>query len=711
METEIALRRLSKVVLRRGSESQSDQTIATVAVEASQLGYVLGHDLLDALRTMESDRLARFSSDLLNLLAKRSGADKTFAPLYAGFPEEVVSTDLADLYLNALRHYYSAGTWRPPVANATRDPLNDTPEPVVIGVASREEFNAIFTRLASARSSLSPTDVADLDWFVRQQRESIVPLLPDQMLHRENTAIVAGILWKSVPAVAEPFIERHLSSATDILRWWVAISGGDVSLAKPSKLMTLPRRARRMVMNRLEASPNLVEDIWRRPERWKRLGERLHPGEFRLTHAKTAAAFEGLRSGSRPKSLASRIERALSVSDMDAAMNACLERPGEFARRLDLLMRTHPSPAAVRTAFGTIAGDVSTTVLLQLIAHFEERQSLAAQGSPVQSRLPWRKRSNEVRSHLRVFLPKGQSAKLWARVDSRPAIGVDESAAVVERCETVLLSRFAKLPPLGSSYVDPRLVNYAIPLTQRSSSRTLRTVARGSRLDLPGSQTIRLFLWWKNGRSRTDIDLSASLFGDGYKYIDVLSYYNLKSWGAVHSGDIIDAPQGAAEFIDLDTRELVKRGVRYVVATLSSYTTQPYCDLPECFAGWMARSKPGSGEVFEPRTVADRVDLTAETTIAVPMMFDLVDRRVLWTDLSLRQHPRYVNAVGPNLRGISMLLEAMDTLARPNLYTLFDLHARARGAVVDAPANASMVFSLTEGITPFDVDAIRSDFL
>jgi hypothetical protein len=32
---------------------------------------------------------------------------------------------------------------------------------------------------------------------------------------------------------------------------------------------------------------------------------------------------------------------------------------------------------------------------------------------------------------------------------------------------------------------------------------------------------------------------------------DTLAYYNLKNFGAHHSGDIVDAPKGAAEFIDI----------------------------------------------------------------------------------------------------------------------------------------------------------------
>ena len=51
---------------------------------------------------------------------------------------------------------------------------------------------------------------------------------------------------------------------------------------------------------------------------------------------------------------------------------------------------------------------------------------------------------------------------------------------------------------------------------------------------------------------RTDIDLSAGFFRADFTHAGVLSYYNLRDYGCHHSGDIVDAPKGAAEFIDLD---------------------------------------------------------------------------------------------------------------------------------------------------------------
>ncbi len=84
------------------------------------------------------------------------------------------------------------------------------------------------------------------------------------------------------------------------------------------------------------------------------------------------------------------------------------------------------------------------------------------------------------------------------------------------------------------------------------------------------------------------------------------------------------------------------------MATLFSFTSQPYCDLPECFAGWMMRKKPGSGEIFEPLTVVNKLDVTADTQIVIPVIMDLAERTVIWTDLSLTRHPHHCNNVEGN---------------------------------------------------------------
>lgn len=250
-----------------------------------------------------------------------------------------------------------------------------------------------------------------------------------------------------------------------------------------------------------------------------------------------------------------------------------------------------------------------------------------------------------------------------------------------------------------------------MPFAQRSASKALHTISRGSKLPLPEGNTIRFFIWWKDGKSRTDIDLSAVSLDKDFEYREVIAYYNLRSMGGYHSGDITSAPEGASEFIDIDIPTFLDRGIHYLVMSINSFTSQPYCDLPECFAGFMMRQKRNSGEVYEPKTVVNKFDLTANSRIAMPLIIDLEKREVVWADLSLKQNLSFANNVRSNISGIKAVSKALVQLAKPDLYSLFSMHAQARGVLVNDIAKANTIFALDKGITPYDIDTIVSAYL
>jgi hypothetical protein len=527
--------------------------------------------------------------------------------------------------------------------------------------------------------------------FVRQYRTGIFRLLPKSLPFKENLALVGAQLLAHVPGdAATAFLRQHMNTATDVLRLAVAMSDGDVSLAKATRFKPMKRSERKLLLGLVEQCGNPTEDMLRWPERWKRLGEVLHPGDYAEHFPKAHAAFAVLRNGTPFQSFNSVVETRLRSGSggVAGAVQALQSRPGEFARRLDHLLRCGAEPEQVVQQFGAAAPKVSVPVLLQVLAHFRGRGQ----------------------HPLRAFFPKGDVAKVFAVPDRRLGLPAGTAGSVVALCEQALLQRFAKLAPLGRCYVDPQLSRYLVPLSQRSASKALRTLVRGSRLSMGSEQFVRMFLWWTNGRGRVDIDLSAVLFGPRFEFIDQLSYYQLSIYGGYHSGDIVDAPQGAAEFIDLDIQRLRALNVRFVVMVLNSYTMQPYCDLPECFAGWMARKDLGSGEPFEPRTVVDRIDVASDTQICLPLALDLEARQVLWMDVALKEQPRW-NNVHNNLVGVSLMLRAISSLVKPDLHTLFSLHGRARGELVQVAGEAQTVFSEHEGVTPFDVDRIRAEFL
>ena len=161
----------------------------------------------------------------------------------------------------------------------------------------------------------------------------------------------------------------------------------------------------------------------------------------------------------------------------------------------------------------------------------------------------------------------------------------------------------------------------------------------------------------------------------------------------------------------MDVPSVLAYGGRYVVMSVNSFTEQHFIDLPECRAGWMMRSEPDSGEVFEPATVQDRVDVASDTAICLPAVFDLEERKTIWADIGLKRNPSHVNNVEGNSSRMTLLGKSLTEVSKPDLYTLFRLHAEARGRPVETEAEADTVFSPGKGVTPFDHETIASEFL
>ncbi|MFP6832913.1 TerD family protein [Pseudomonas tensinigenes] len=690
MNQELFLRRRSKVHVPMGTGGATRAQVASAVREVAAFRCVLSEPLIEQIGMLSATELKYWLRSIVGVLRRRNGAHVHHRPFYPDFPEQVLTATEGELYLNAVMHYLTLR--RLPKTEESRPPLLEgNLIPWVIEPGSIHQFESLLEPLLSSRTSLSEEETADVLWFVREYKRDVFRLLPEDIPFREIRAQLGGalILHAADDARVDAFLERNVETATDVLRLAVALSGGDVSLTTAStRFKTMKRSMRRLLLRLLDSIPIATEDVMRHAERWKRLAEVLHPGDYADKYPRALAAITAARRNEAPATFGSRVETLLAQRDIAALTPILQSRPGEFARRLDVALRRTTGPESVLKAFEAVATQVSSPVLLQLLAQVRAPRPLP----------------------LRAFTPKGSFAKVYGIKDRREPITPEVLARAAQICEHALLVRFASLSPLGRCFIDPALSEYKVPLAQRASSKSLRTLVRGSRLPMPDTRFIRLFLWWKNGSQRTDIDLSAAFFDANFVFKQTVAYYNLKDFGGCHSGDITDAPDGASEFIDLDIDVLIEQGIRYVVTSINSYTEQPYCDLPECFAGWMARADTMSGEVFEPRSVFDRIDIASDTVICLPFVMDLQERRMIWADLGLTSSPRW-NNVGNNLSGVSLMLQALVHTPRPDLETLFDLHVRARGERVISPQQAEAVFAPDQGITPFDTDLIRSRFL
>lgn len=677
----ILLKKRNGISLDAGKENHNPVLIATMMRNLQDLGYVPSRELFERMQTVELSRLTLTYNLLIKVLKQMKGAHVAYKPMYPNFPTQVMESSYFELYFNALVHYWSDGKLFPVYDKLDRGEVEEV-KCQTLNLVDESEIYSVFKQILSSNTSISQDNKEILEFIVSSY--DVENNLPDNIPQKEQVALIVALFIKN--DLKLDVLQKYIKGANDVLRLAVTLCDGDVSLATPTKFK-FNRANRRFLLGCLNNCSNIVEDMAKWRERWLRLGEALHPGEYQKAFPKAYDAFRVLRNSKSYDTFNSKIEYHIK-KDMNNTVSLLKTRPGEFARRLDHILRTTTlrRRTNVIRAFSEVVDDISTPVLLQVYSHFSNRD------------LPYR-----------TFLPKGNVAKFKVIDNNLESIGI-KSNDVVNIVSAALLKRFSKLPSMGKVYIDPVLEDYIIPFSQRSASKSLKTLVRGSRIPLEDGNTVRFFIWWKNGSGRTDIDLSAVAYNKDYQYITDISYYNLKNELGCHSGDIVNAPNGASEFIDVNIEKAIQLGYRYIVMSIYSYTHQPYKDLPECFAGWMMRSKPKSGEIYEPKTVVNKVDLASDSKTVLPLVIDLVERKVIWMDLGISDARSYNNSYSNQLT-ISNAIKGFTNLAKPSLFDLARLHAEARGELVYSKEEADIVFSVNEGITPFDVDKIASELL
>lgn len=704
---EILLRRKNKVILEKGNAVEpNNQYIATIAKNIESLGYTVSKELFETLQTFEKEDLNKFYLELIPMLKEMVAANVTYNPMYVNFPQSVMEADYIDLYINAIIHYWSFGTLLPYEEKNERLPLFEETKVKVIDLGTVEDLHDIFNNLCQSKTSISQTDKEDLEWIFKNMQVKF----PDEIPLKENVALVGKLYLENYPLATSKDIQKYFKTATDVLRLITAMSNGDISLATNTKFRSFKRKERRLLLELLQGCGYIEEDMLRYKNRWIRIGEKLHPSEYNEAQfGKVITAFNKLRNGIKIPTFNGKVANAIEVEDYKKALSFLKTRPGELARKLDHLLRNATDKNSVVNTFKDVASEVSTPVLLQVKEHFAHRTD---------------------KLESRVFFPKGNLARCHCIENTLVDIDEKYCKAIVKICENALVEIYKSKDFLGNVYLSEDFKNYIVPFSQRSASKSLKTIVRGSKLPIPeNTNALRAFIWWTNMgdnedrwcNGRVDIDLSAAIFDENWNYMEHVSYTNLRSakYKACHSGDITNGGStngnGASEFLDVDIDSVVKYGARYVVYQVYSFTGQKFADMPHAMFGWMNREDVKSGEIYEPKTVEQKMDLTSQSTVCIPVIFDCVNREVIWCDMNLSIsgcHSHYWgNNVESNLSGVEATCYSMVNMSKPNLYDLIDLHIRARGLKVDNKEDADIIFDIDTGISPFDTDVFMAEYI
>lgn len=696
MRNIIALQR--GLILVPAAGADSTPVAAALQAELMQLGFALDPSAFAAARRAPRDWLAAYHDEVVSHLRGRLGADRGYRPFYANFPAQVMEADDLELFLNAFVHYASNGRWEPSQELVRRGIRFEDTDFKMLRPGSEDDLKAVFTRLVSLDQSLTEDDKRAVAWFVDAYGEDLA--LPAVIPFKETLCLLAA-----------KGLDVPVRTPTDVLRIAVHLSGGDLSLpgvpkpvakeARPGplqgfldnlraarhearekfKFRKFRRRERRYLLGLLEKTGADAPEMQRHLGRWLRLGEVLHPGEFGAKFPRAAEAFRLLRNqhdrASRVRTFGGDVDRAFQ-RDWRGGVDFLATRPGEFARRLDWMLRTF-DPGYVLAAFARVGPEVSPKVLFELYSHFESR---AAEGSP------------------RAVMLKGRGAKMKT-LSPLPPLAGGVVRTVGETIRGILAAGFARLPPLGRVWIDGRLRRVPVPFGMRSVNTAVRTYVRGTRVPFRAdAKVVRPFLHWHDEDGTQDLDLSAGFYDEAFRQVSHVSFTNLRDarLNCCHSGDIRHRRGPCAEYVDVDIRQCLAAGVRYVVLHAFNYNARPMHTVPGCVFGLMEREHARANEAFYPKTISDCAALANEGTGVIVCIVDLKDADYIWADVEAdRALPTLENAADRTVE----VLRALVRGTKLSVYELLEMHARARGTPVDDAASADVVLRWEDFVTDY----------
>ncbi|MFY2557351.1 MXAN_6230/SCO0854 family RING domain-containing protein [Corallococcus terminator] len=581
-----------------------------------------------------------------------------------------------------------------------------------LGTDPEATASGLLRRLVSRSTVLNPRDLEILKRLVSSFGTRVLGWLPPRIPVKETLALVVGLLLRDSRTVGDVLAgaAAHVKTATDVLRVLVAWAGGNPDLSVKVPLKSPPRPVRRAVLRMMEGFSllNLTEDIGRNPGLWKAFGGLLHVFEDWQRHPQVALAFCVLRgtvlSPGTPfgatllgvarehpesfqsrevdggvlvefRSWTSRVEAALRAKELPGALRLLRQRPGELLRRLDHVSRlavarsgSAPLEPELLATLQAVLPRASPALLLAASAHLRKRHQPFAR---------------------RIFFPKGEATHAWGMEDRRPLLSGDVIGQLVAPLERELLRRAEALPSFPQAVLDEALSDLLVPMAEKTASRALVAVPRGSLLPLPEGKSLRFFVHWTEPEgTRVDLDLSVALYDKDWWLVDLCDYTNLRleDDAAVHSGDVTSgaAPLGGAEFLDIHAERLLARGVRYAIPVVFSFNSVSFDRMDDAFAGFMVRDGEG-GAHFDARTVEQRFDLQGSAQISVPLVIDLVEKQLRWVDVKVPPEDGF-QSVRRSRGDLAHLgkdtLAYFGTGARPTLWDLACLHAAARSRTV-----------------------------
>jgi hypothetical protein len=616
MKTEILLRN-GLVEVPAGNSKLINEYLGTVLANLAYYGYVPSKELLATISKSRNVSLANWWKNLEQALKTVTGASKNMDKyvVYKNFPAEVLEKSKAEYWISQICMYLGCPNEYFTQPEKPRDLMFEKIKLKVLHLANENSLKNIYESLVKLPSR----------WTSQQESDFVYILVNTKALSFDASAFTfKENMAKAVALAIDKGINVYLKSATDVLRLGVVLSDGDVTFEKNTKFKSFSRKVRKYLLNLLENSTNLEEDVARDKERWKRFFYALHPNDFNFKHVKTI--YNKLYKN-KVESFNSKVEVALAEEDKEA-LDLLASRPGDFTRRLNHTLDLYGSKALIK-----YLGVLPKLKVVQLVKIKKYIQTLENR-------------------QFRTIAPKGN----WTKLKVLPSTNRISPSARLALTKGIDAELGARLNKLFKNGVQLDLSTKNIKLQTNASD--LSPYGRGTSFDIPENVNfVRSASYWQCKRGyNTWFDNGWNFFGPNWEQKGAVCWNNPQYtgtndrnyWyerkdtsgaGAVFSGDPTNSKTAdgrACQMIDLYIDKLLAMGVRYAVWNILCYSKIKFKDSEEVFASLQWGEDAQSGKLFEPSRAQLTFPVQGDTFTKYICYIDLQERKAYYIDANLK---------------------------------------------------------------------------
>lgn len=613
------------------------QLVGTILANMASYGYAPSVELLNTLTALAPHELQKFWETYEPVFKSVTGANRSMEKfvVYKNFPKEVLEMSAAEYWFNQICMYLGAPNQWFTEEVKERPAMLETLELKVLTPSDETTVDKLTQALIESPARWS--DNQRIAAMVLYDHANFF-IDVDQFSFKEN-----GIDLVRHAISKYKSTSFDMSNATDVLRLCAALSEQDISLRTTVRFHKFPRPLRKKLLQLLNSCKNLKEDFSSRPELWKRLLERLHPGDYpQFTHV--TEAYDALYNDSH---LTFNKIVDGKVYGVQKLLETLQSRPGEFMRRFHAAYKQHGTKAV--DAFCEIVPKLSNSQLVKFHKYLQTVNDRATFIVP----------------------PKGNWSRAKVLENNKAKIAKTDFMKVSKAIKMALNSRLNEMFPDGVD-LDERLT--AVKL--QTNDQKLAEYGRGTTFDIPENiKFLRSASYWEQkSHGNVWFDNGWNFFDSNWNSVGVCAWNdNHRVNGAVFSGDPTnskDLKGRGCQMIDLYLDQLAKSGVRFAVWNVLCYSKIPFSEATDVLATLQMGENPEKGKLYEPARAQMVFPLTGKALTKYVAFVDVKERKLVYMDADLGGNVQSASMNGKILEKIMpAYVEYLNSL--PSVHDLF----------------------------------------